>query len=266
MKFRNPHEIQYLLHDHSIAAMRYCSLSRMLVLATFLVSVPTTSHAAPHRAMCQNCESSINQYQKSRNAIEEILFDTIFNSTDNSRIVKRTFREQPGTHKICILLAYNVTCDEDSDISPQCNESDPQCILGLYNILWTEFDTSDTAGTLLLYLASDGFSVFGFEWAGACDLLQDDSNAANLSLVLPSSLCNGNQSDIDLKEEIMSSLIYITTLVSCIHCFIYEWWDCWWQKQMVPSLVTTCNVMVKISSLYIYNIIATILLSSEVSI
>ena len=189
----------------------------MLVLAIFLVSVPIISHAAPHGATChdsENCESSINQYQESSNAIEEILFDTIFNSTDNSRIVKRTFREQPGTHKICTLVAYNVTCDEDSDISPQCNESDPQCILGLYNILWTEFDSSDTAGTLLLYLASNGFSVLGFEWAGACDLLQDDSNAANLSLVLPSSLCNGNQSDIDLKEEIMLSLIYITTLVS----------------------------------------------------
>ena len=156
--------------------------------------------------------SSSSRYQ--RGALQRILIDAIFNVTDNFYAIKDAFQPQPGIHKICIPVTYNITCANQSE--------DQECVLNCttgYNIImlitWTEFDSTDTAGNILFYFASNGFSVFGFDWSSACDIYE---SRTILELTLPSLPCNDTKSDVLLnytdQTELQLALQYVTTLVS----------------------------------------------------
>lgn len=166
--------------------------------------------------------SSVANNPDQNNEVKRILKDAMFNSTDNFYIIKKVFQVQPGTHKICISIAYNITCDDQ----PKCKNPDSlgaKCTSGYYQpVLWAEFDPSDLAGGLLFFFASNGFTVFGFDWADACDIPEllynseanlDHSaiNFPTLNLVVPSLPCSNSTA---LESEINQTLLYLTILVS----------------------------------------------------
>ena len=80
-------------------------------------------------------------------------------------------------------------------------------------VLWTEFDTTHEAGRLLLSTAASGVKVFGFDWAGACDINLYELpivSLPTLNLIVSSLPCN----DTTLELKINQTLLYLTTLVS----------------------------------------------------
>ena len=155
--------------------------------------------------------SSSNNGQFQRNELQKMLIEALFNSTDNFYLIKNAFQQEPGVHKICIPVRYSVTCtdqqpeDSDKDLDHFFN-----CTNGYtWGTIWTEFDTKTIAGNLLIYFASNGFSVFGFDWGGACDT-DDVKSLLNTTTVLvltvPSLSCS--------EKDLQLVLLYITTLVS----------------------------------------------------
>ena len=158
-------------------------------------------------------ESSSSDSQYQRSALHKILNDAIFNSTDNFYIIKRAFQVEQGVHKICIPVTYNVTCTNQSVVY---YDHDLNCIFNCttgYNvtIIWTEFDTKNIAGKAILHYASDGFSVFGFDWTGACDVV---SSVVTLKLTVMASILQDLCNDTDqMDPDLLQALQYITTLV-----------------------------------------------------
>ena len=161
--------------------------------------------AAPAASLAEWASIADNNVQ-SLGVIEGILKDAIFSSTYNVYTLRKVFQSQPGIHKICIPIAFNITFSMD------------QCTL-YKSILWTKFDTADIAGKLLFYFASSGLSVFGFDWAGACDNpvnvydgepSDDYDSVSTIYLAIPANFsCN----DTNIEADIHQSLLYLTTLV-----------------------------------------------------
>ena len=147
--------------------------------------------------------SNSSRYQ--RGALQRILIEAIFNVTDTVYTIKDAFLPQPGIHKICIPVTYNITCTNQSELDQDCFLN---CTTGYdVSMIWTEFDSTDTAGQLLFKFASSGFSVLGFDWAGACDL--SEFSTATLELTVPSKALPCNNTD-----HLLQALEYMTTLVS----------------------------------------------------
>ena len=171
----------------------------MLVSMSYIDAAPTRWESVAN-----------NPYQQSE--VERILKDAIFNTTENFYVIKKAFQAQPGSHKICIPIVYNITCAECED--SLTDNLGPKCTSGYYvPVLWVEFDASDTASKLLLFFATSGFTVFGFDWADACDI--PTGKSFNLSTVSLPTLdlviaCN----DTMLESELNQTLVYLTTLVS----------------------------------------------------
>ena len=179
-----------------------------MFLIVLIILSTSYSNAAPVGWMTTASSSSPHE----QGTVARILNNATFNSTDNFYTIKKVFQPQPGTHKICIPIAFNITCTD----MPKCDNIDTEnnCTSGFYkSMLWTEFDTADIAGKLMLYFASSDLNVFGFDWAGACEVPVRESNdydsEPSINLVVPSLLCN----DTNLESEIHQSLLYITTLV-----------------------------------------------------
>ena len=181
-----------------------------LLLTAVIIASTSHADAAPIGSWMTIYESSSNPYDE-RSTLEKILMNATFNSTDNFHIIKKAFQPRPGTHKICIPITFNITYSDQ----PECYDTD-NYTSGFYtkSVLWTEFDTADFAGKVLLYFALSDLNVFGFDWAGACDLDIDNYGMVNdsaqiINLVVPSLSCN----DTNLESEIHLSLLYLTTLV-----------------------------------------------------
>ena len=145
--------------------------------------------------------------------LKRILIEAIFNVTDNFYTIRNAFQPQPGVHKICIPVTYSIeyiycTDQFDQDIN-NCTIDYEQ------SIIWTEFDTMDTAGNIVFKFASSGFSVFGFDWAGACDT-DLDSGTSTLYLYLNATSLLSNDTDLAIHQyetDLLQTLLYITTLV-----------------------------------------------------
>lgn len=169
----------------------YCPLVAVLTLVGM-----NYMDAAPTR-----WESTADYNPDWLSEISKILRDSIFNSTDNFYAIKKAFQPQPGSHKICITIAFNVTFVD------QCTSK--------YLVFWTEFDITNMAGKLLVYFASSDFYVVGFDWAGACDDLEQSvggtyTSVPTIYLVIPASFsCN----DTEVQSYIHWSLLYLTKLV-----------------------------------------------------
>ena len=184
-----------------------CLHSTVIVHATltviYYITCIESSYSSPHK----------------QSTVERILNNAMFNSTDNFYTIKRAFQSQPGTHKICIPVVFNFTCSNQSECGDIDAENYNCSSSGFYkSVLWTEIDTADTAGKLLLYFASSNLNVFGFDWAGACDvpteLVYEPANGYSvptIKLVVPGSFLCGNYTIID--SEVQRSLLYLTTLV-----------------------------------------------------
>lgn len=155
---------------------------------------------------------STSQCQQSE--LQMILIEAIFNFRDNFYAIRNAFQPQPGVHKICIPVSYVVTCIDQSN-----QDSIINCAAGYQqSMIWTEFDTTDTAGNIVFELASSGFSVFGFDWAGACVTELTSGTILYLELNTTSLPCNGTD-----QMDLLQTLRYITTMVSRIsNIIIYE--------------------------------------------
>ena len=183
-----------------------------MLLTVLIVLSASYSNAAPPGWITTPPTTSTSSLEQG--TVARILNNATFNSTDNFYAIKKAFQLQPGTHKICILIAFNITCTDHDQ--PKC-DTENNCTSGFYkSVLWTEFDTADIAGKLMLYFASSDLNVFGFDWAGACEVSLRDPESIDrvpsINLVVPSLLCN----DTSLESEIDQSLLYITTLVRII--------------------------------------------------
>ena len=174
------------------------------LLAVLIIVDASYSNAAPMGWTTAAPNGSPHE----QSTVERVLNNATFNSTDNFYTIKRAFQPQPGSHKICIPINFHITCD-----SAECDDTHPEnnCSPEFNaSVLWTEFDTGDIAGKLMLYFASSDFNVLGFDWAGACDVPDyHNDSVPTLNLVVPSLVCNNTI----LESEIQQSLLYLTTLV-----------------------------------------------------
>ena len=184
-----------------------------LLLAVLALGAIQTSDGAPVGSRTRTVSfvdadfEPTNTSQCQQNQLLGILVETIFNFTDNFYAIRNAFQPQPGVHKICIPIAYDIICANQSDHDDQ--DYIINCTTGYQqSIIWTEFDTTDTAGNIVFSFASSGFSVFGFDWAGACDT--ESSTILHIELSSTTSLlCNSTD-----QVELLQALLYITTLVS----------------------------------------------------
>lgn len=207
--------INFATESESILQAMSSCYHLLTVLIIFGTSYSLTT-AAPVGWTTTSSYSSTPQ--RPHSIIEMILNNAIFNSTDNFYTIKKTFQVQPGIHKICIPIDFNISCANQSECSDV--EVEKNCTSGFYkSVLWTEFDTTDIAGRLMLYFASSNLNVFGFDWAGACENpidVQEQSNISTpiINLVVSASFLCSNTS---IESEIHDALIYLTTLVRTIH-------------------------------------------------
>ena len=175
------------------------------LLITVLITTGTGLHtnAAPVGRTTVGTSDS-NYYNQG--ALEKMLMDATFNS-DNFYTIRKAFQPQPGTHKICIPVTFNVTCADQLEC-----EVDDNCTSGFCeSVLWTEFNVTDTAGKVLFYFAVNNLNIFGFDWAGACDanLDLDIEHTAIIDLNLTSLSCTNTS----IQSEIRQLLLYLATLV-----------------------------------------------------
>ena len=104
------------------------------------------------------------------------------------------------------LLLIIIVCANQS----RCSDDYQQCTSGFkISVLRTEFDTADIAGKLLFYFALSDLNVFGFDWAGACDIASNISDVPTLTLYADSFPCI----DTSLEIKMLHLLSYLTTLV-----------------------------------------------------
>ena len=193
------------------------------VLGAFLTSdgAPVGSRMPPTGSFVNDnvdrlTDESTNTNQCQQSELQMILIEAIFSFTNNFYAIRNGFQPQPGVHKICIPVTYYIFCTL-SDQSDQDSINIINCTTGYQqSIIWTEFDTTDTAGSTVFAFALSGFSVFGFDWAGACDTSDFNSVPVLLLLNTTSLFCNGTD-QIDLQQTLLS----ITTLVSMIITIVF---------------------------------------------
>ena len=179
----------------------------ILYIVSTVISIQTD--AAPAGPRSTAYMSSNSQFHQS--ALEWVLKDAIFNSTDNFYTIRKAFQPQQGTHKLCIPIAYNITCTNQEECDSK--SSSFNCTSGYYfPVIWTEFDTTDAAGKLI-YFALVGLGVLGFDWAGTCDVPEDPdgdswTSVPTLDLAIPQLPCD--------MESLNHTLLYITTMVSIV--------------------------------------------------
>ena len=134
--------------------------------------------------------------------VDEILKEGLLNNTNNIDKIKTAFEVKSGQVKICVPLNYTIFCAKE-----ECGD----CSSGYsYSSIWTNFDTSTLAGGFLFDFASLNWTVFGFEWAGACDLRIENTPVLNISVSSLAVLCGVD----NWEEYISASLQHLTQQVS----------------------------------------------------
>ena len=121
----------------------------LILLVLLIVGVST----APVRELESQRSNSHDDQE-----VYKILKEGLLNDTSNLEKITTAFKVKPGQVKICISFMYHL-----------CNDQDYYNT----NIIWTNFNAYSLSGRFLFYFAFQNVSIFGFEWAGACDLDSD---------------------------------------------------------------------------------------------
>ena len=122
----------------------------LILLVLLIVGVST----APVRELESQRSNSHDDQE-----VYKTLKEGLLNDTSNLENIKTAFKVKPGQVKICISFIYCLYNDQGN-----CNNT---------GIIWTNFDASSLSGRFLYYFAVQNLSIFGFEWAGACDIDSD---------------------------------------------------------------------------------------------
>ena len=177
-----------------------------MLLQLFLVMLLSVEvHLAPVMEV-EACNTPVRD--DIQDEVDEILKEGLLNNTNNIDKIKTAFEVKSGQVKICVPLNYTIFCTEE-----ECG--DFNCSSGYSyssRSIWTNFDTSTLAGAFLFDFASLDWTVFGFEWAGACDLSIENTPVLNISVSSLAVLCGVD----NWEEYISASLQQLTQQVSGI--------------------------------------------------
>ena len=163
----------------------------LLLFLVMLLSVEV--HLAPVMEV-EACDTPVRD--DIQDEVDEILKEGLLNNTNNIDKIKTAFEVKSGQVKICVPLKYTIFCAEE-----ECG--DFNCSSGYsYTSIWTSFDASPRtlAGGFLFDFALLNWTVFGFEWAGACDLSIENTPVLNISVSSLAVLCS-----VDNWEEYISA-------------------------------------------------------------
>ena len=121
--------------------------------------------------------------------LDQILEEALLNDTENLVKIKNAFAEIPEVVKVCLPFNYTIFCEDDG-----CeNKTTFNCSNGYSaSFIWTSFDPYDLTGSLLLVMANFNWTVFGFDWGGACDLRSSNTPVLNINVSSLQLLCGVN--------------------------------------------------------------------------
>jgi hypothetical protein len=151
--------------------------------------------------------------------VDQILEEALLNNSQNLAKMEAVFAYSTEYIKVCAPFKYTIFCEDQECTSVTTAKF--RCTDG-YNTttyIWTSFNPHHLAGDILLTTASFNWTVFGFEWGGACDLGESNTPVLNITVSSLAVLC-----DVDAEKYINQSLRRLTEKVGCLHnCPCNNW-------------------------------------------
>lgn len=91
------------------------------------------------------------------------------NSGSNLQVIADAFFPKRKLEPICVPIKYSFICNDSQALEGEQQENPVHCVLD-YNptFLWTNYDVTDSIGTLLFSYSHNGIAVKGFEWEKSC--------------------------------------------------------------------------------------------------
>ncbi len=134
----------------------------------------------------QGCSAPGSDEDIIQQEVDDILEQGLLDNAENLDKIKRAFDWDPDTVKICVNINYEINCTNQEECAGcfNCYASNP------HTFIWTSFDPTTLAGALLLEYGSVSYDIFGFEWAGACDLSNESTVSLLVSATSLSLLCD----------------------------------------------------------------------------
>ncbi len=176
------------------------------MISTFLLLVLLCvgAHTAPTREL-----GEVDPPADDDPTLSQILEEGLLNNTQNLEKIIAAFEVKPGAVKICVPLTYTLTHTDQEDCDNETTSFN--CTNGCTTrFTWTNFDANYFSGYFLFTYASENLEVFGFEWAGACDI--SVNNTLTLTITIPSLPCT---------SDIIKTLSNLTKKVSmCVWIYI----------------------------------------------
>ncbi len=150
------------------------------MISTFLLLVLLCvgAHTAPTREL-----GEVDPPADDDPTLSKILEEGLLNNTQNLETIRAAFKVEPGAVKICVPLTYSINCTDQEDCDNETTSFN--CTNGYTTTFtWTNFDVTSFSGKFLFAYASENLEVFGFEWAGACDVSVTNTLTLNTSLYI----------------------------------------------------------------------------------
>ncbi len=195
---------------------------KMISVFLLLVLLCVGAHTAPTRELGE-VDPPVDD-DPTLEELSQILEEGLLNNTQNLETIRAAFEVEPGAVKICVLLTYYIFPTDQEDCVNETTSYN--CTNGCTTtFIWTNFDATSLSGKFLFAYASENLKVFGFEWAGACDV----SVTNNLNLTIPSLLCTPDDTLIKMLSNLTQKvsmcvwiyIIYSLLLIS-LPLYIYR--------------------------------------------
>lgn len=143
--------------------------------------------------------------------LDEMLEEALLSNAQNVDKITKAFYTKQEYLKVCAPFNYIINCTRREECA-NTTTATFTCADGYSStFVWTSFDPYSFTGTFLLFTAQFNWTVFGFEWGGACDLRE--SNTPVLNIIVSSRalkiLCG-----VDGKMYLDESLRSLTQRVS----------------------------------------------------